>query len=133
MEQSVLISYLPEPEKHPLWDGIKALLQTAADRGGFRVWDNGDLVWLAIDDGIIIGAATTRLLTNGNTELMHVAGTRFKEWVPQMEHIICEWSRNCGAYAVQSRGRNGWQRLNKSWGWEVIGKRDGLTLYEKEL
>ncbi|MDE2428181.1 MAG: hypothetical protein KGM99_05600 [Burkholderiales bacterium] len=133
MEQSLVISWLPDPENHPLWDDIKALLQTAADRGGFRVWDDGDLVWLAIDNGVVIGAATTRHLNNGNTELMHVAGTRFKEWVPEMESIICEWSRKLGANAVQSRGRSGWQRLNKSWGWEVIGKRDGLTLYEKEL
>lgn len=129
----MIISWMPDPEKIPIWEQIKALLKTAADRGNFRVWDDGDLLWVAIEDGIIIGAATTRLLTNTNAELMHVAGTRFREWVPEMERVVCEWARNCGAYAVQSRGRNGWQRLNKSWGWEVIGKRDGLTLYEKEL
>lgn len=127
------IGALPEPEEYHLWPGVMALLDHAAMLSGFRTYDPDDIVWLAIDDGIVIGAATSRLIGNQTAELIHVAGTRFREWVPQMENMICLWAKACGARVMQAQGRKGWIRLNKAWGWNVTAQNNGTTYYEKEL
>lgn len=125
--------YLPNPEGWHLWTDVIALIDTAARRGGCEPWVEGDLLWIAIDGGAVIGAATTRLLTNGNAELKHVAGVRGREWFGRLDAQIEEWARANGCRLAVSRGRKGWRPIVEKWGWRVVGQEDGLTLYEKVL
>ena len=82
--------WLPDPEEQHFWPDLHCLLDMAASYGGVPVIGPGHLVWIAIEGPEIIGAATTRLMTDGNTELLNVAGWRMREWVPQMEAMIAD-------------------------------------------
>lgn len=128
-----MVSFLPDAETKPYWNDLYLMLKPAADYGRCEVLEPEDLVWVAIDGPDIIGAVTTRLLINGETEIKHVAGCRMSEWINDIEDMICGWSRACGAARVISRGRKGWGRLMKTKGWRESGEEDGLTLYEKDL
>ncbi len=133
MAEPLVISWLPEPECHPLWSGIYALLEPAAKLGGVPVLEENDLVWIAIDGPTIIAAATTRLLKDGPAELKHVGGGHMKDWFETFEAVLCAWALDCGADRFISRGRKGWGRLNAPLGWAVTGNENGLILYEKVL
>lgn len=127
------VSWLPDPESREYWNDLKTLLEPAAMRGRAEVFEDGDLIWIAMDGGYVIGAVTTRILINGEAEVKHISGTRFSEWGTEMEGMLCQWARACGAKRIISRGRHGWKRINRAWGWNVSGEEDGLTLYEKDL
>jgi hypothetical protein len=128
----VIISTLPEPQSHPAWPDIEALLATAAT--DTQPYDPAfDVVWIAFD-GAIWGAATTRLQTDGDAELLCVAGKRFREWIGPMEAEMCAWARLCGAGRFVSRGRDGWGRFAAAFGWDALGTdENGKALFFKEL
>lgn len=123
-----MTGWLPEPEKHPLWPDLWALVATVRRRGFEPSWNDGDLLWLTSDCGEVIGVATTRLLANGDAELMHVAGTRLKEWAGLLEALVCDWARLNGAARITASGRMGWRRIVEPLGWKSSGDQ-----YEKEL
>ena len=124
---------MPDPESWHLWNDVLALLDTAAVRGGIPAWSDGDLLWIAIDNGQVIGAATSRLMSDGNAELKNVAGTRMREWHGDLEGTICDWARCHACPLIVSRGRKGWIPIVRKWGWQKVGEEDGLTLFEKVL
>lgn len=125
--------FLPDPQDWHLWNDTLALLDLAAKRGGIEPWADGDLLWIAIDDGLVIGAATTRLIEDGRAELKNVAGVKSRLWRGLLEEQICEWARCHAAPAIIARGRKGWAPIVEKMGWLRVGSEDGLTLYEKEL
>ena len=122
------ISWLPDPESHPLWNDIYQLLKPAADFGGMGVRDDGELVWIAFEGPVLFGAATT-FLQGEDAQIRCVAGTRFKEWGRQMEAVLSEWARDCGAARLTARGRKGWSRIYPSFGWVALGDNE----YQKGL
>lgn len=126
------IGIVPHPESHPLWPGIYDLLEHAA--GGQQVWEPEYVLWIASDGQMVIAAATTRMMSDGNAELMNVAGTRAREWIEPWEAMICDWARFNGAKKIISGGedgsRLGWWRWGRRLGW---AKADGQNLYEKVL
>lgn len=133
MESGITTGWLPRPQLRPYWRQLCDMLKPAAERGGCAVYEPYDLFWIAVDDGFLIGAATTRMMVNGKAELKHVAGTRAREWYPELEGKICEWASNAGACAIVSRGRRGWIPWVTKLGWRVMGEENGLTLFEKAL
>jgi hypothetical protein len=125
--------WLPDPEKREWWPELCEMLRPAAERGGCDVFVSGDLVWIAVDDGLLIGAATSRMTVEGFAELKHTAGTRAREWYPELESKICAWAKDCGADLIRGRGRRGWIPWITKLGWKVTGCESGLTLFEKVL
>lgn len=130
---AILTGWLPRPQLQPYWNDLIDLLAMAAARGNVPAWQVGDLMWIAIDGGQVIGAASTRLLSDGRAELKHVAGTRVREWYPDLEDKICAWAANSGASVIVAEGRRGWVPLVARLGWKVAGSSDGRTLFEKVL
>lgn len=127
-------SYLPDPTEHPCWEGIRAILQPAADYGEIEVLEPEDLVWIVFDGPVIFAAVTTRLLEGDEAEVRLIGGAKAREWLPHAEGVLCQWARDCGAWRLTARGRGGWERLNRILGWEAGGVDDaGRTLYSKEL
>lgn len=126
------ISVLPEPQTHPLWPQIEQELALAVTDA--EAFDPAiDVLWCAYDDAFW-GFATTRLRTDGVAELRCVSGTRFREWIGPMEAEVCDWARHCGADRMVSRGRKGWVRLARTFGWAPTGTDDeGKTLFTKDL
>lgn len=128
------IGILPSPESHPLWPGIYALLEPAARRAGGQVMGPHYVVWIAMDGAEIIAAATTRMLSTGDAELIDVGGTRFREWLAPWEAMICDWARYNGANKIISGGddgsRLGWWPFVRRLGWT---KQADRHIYEKVL
>ena len=125
---------MADPENHPLWDGILALLEMAGQRFDCPAWSPGETVWVAIDGAQIIAAATTRLLENGDAELVNVGGVKMRKWLIPWEAMICEWARLNGAKKIISGGdggsRRGWWRFVRPLGWTKQAERN---IYEKAL
>jgi hypothetical protein len=130
----VELSYLPDAERHPLWPDLYRLLKPAADYGGIPVKDEDELVWIAYDGPTVFGAATTLLWDDGEAELRIAGGARFREWMGLLDEAVSAWARDCGAKKLTMRGRKGWVRYARTFGWVVLGTdHDGLTIFEKEL
>lgn len=124
----MIVSYLPEREKHPLWPAIEELLRPA----GGPVVPN-ELVWIAFDGQTLFGAGTTILYENGEAQIRLCGGHRHREWVEQAEGVVSAWARDCGAAKLTMQGRKGWARYFRAFGWVVLGTEDGKHLYEKAL
>lgn len=125
---------MPDPERHPLWEGIAALLKPAADYGGLPVRDEGELVWIAFDGPVLFGAVTTLCWDDGEAEIRLGAGARLKDWIEPMEAAVSAWARDCGARILTLRGRKGWGRFARPFGWVATGfDHDGRAIFEKEL
>lgn len=129
----MIVSYLPDPESHPLWNGIRALLKPAAELGCSPVFGDGEVLWVAIEGQTIFGAATSILWDDGEAQLILAAGTRHREWVAELDEAVTEWARLCGARRLTMRGRKGWGRYARRFGWVVTGIEGGRTLFEKVL
>jgi len=130
----VQISYLPDADSHPLWPGIAALLQPAADLGDIDVFEPGDVAWIMFDGPTVFAAAITRLLPGDEAELRLAGGTRMQEWVGLLDGTVSAWARDCGAYRLIMRGRKGWGRFARRFGWTALGTDDaGRMMFEKEL
>lgn len=129
----MIVGYLPEPEKHPAWTNIKALLDKAAAVGGIEAYEPGDVVWLAIEDKTIWAAMVSRF-GDGVAEIRCVGGARLKDWLPQWAKVFEEWAGSCGAELLECRGRKGWGRFAERFGWKFAHvDDDGLPVYQKEL
>jgi hypothetical protein len=128
----VNVSFLPEPEKHPLWNDIRQLLKPAAEYGGIGIRDDGEFVWIAFD-GPTIFAAMTTFYADGVAEIRLACGSRLNDWIAPFEAAVSAWARECGASKLIMRGREGWGRFARPFGWARLGTEDGKHLYEKAL
>jgi hypothetical protein len=129
----VIVSYLPDPESHPLWNGIKELLEPAAKRAGIGARDYQELVWVAFEGALLFGAATTLLYDDGEAEIVLCGGRHGVKWIGLGEATVSAWARDCGAKKLTLGGRKGWARVLRAFGWVPTGTEDGKTLYEKDL
>lgn len=105
------IGILPSPESHPLWPGIYALLEPAAELGGVNVLEPGELVWIVSDGPMVMAAATTRMCINGSAEIILCGGARARFWATDLADRICDWAAFNGAGCVRILGRKGWAKL----------------------
>ena len=130
----MIVSYLPDPESHPLWPDIQRLLKPAADYGEIPVFGEGECLWVAFEGPTIFAAGTTLLWEDGEAEIRLAGGYRMHDWYEQAEATVTAWARKCGAEKITMRGRKGWARLLRAFGWVVSGEdHDGRTLYQKDL
>ena len=127
------VSYLPDPEHHPLWNEIRALLKPAADFGEIPIRDSDEFVWIAFEGTALFAAGTTLLWDDGEAEIRLCGGHRHKDWVHEALALVEAWARRCDAKRLTMRGRKGWGRYVRPFGWVSLGIEDGRTLYEKAL
>jgi hypothetical protein len=129
----LIVSYLPDPESHPLWNEIMELLRPAAEYGGIGVRDDDELVWIAFD-GSTIFAAATACPAGDEAQIRLAGGARHREWIEDFDGQVSAWARRNGAARLTMRGRKGWARYARAFGWGLCGTdEDGLTIYEKAL
>lgn len=129
----MIISALPDPEKHHLWPGIRRLLKRGGDWADAPDWEPEHVVWIVIDGRQIIAALSSRVTVDGAAEVVNIGGCRAAEWLPDMDDHITGWARRAGATKLAARGRRGWQRLSAPLGWVAIGRDGKSMLYEKVL
>ena len=126
----MIVSYLPEPEKHPLWEDIKVLLEPATEGAPTP---EGELVWIIYDGPVLYAAATTVLCDDGTARLRLAGGYRHKLWAEQLSEVVSAWARDCGATRLTGRGRKGWARYARAFGWDALDEEDGRLNFEKVL
>ena len=127
------ISSLPDAHCREDWPQIEAILSTAVDAD--TVHDPAiDVVWIAYVGSTIFGAATTRLRSDGIAELRLIGGARFREWIGPLDEAVTGWARLCGSPKVISRGRKGWARFNRAFGWAATAQdNEHKIMFEKVL
>src|SRR6476646_9622482 len=127
------VSYLPET--HPIWDAAVELLKPAAEYGDIETHEPGDLIWVAFEKNMVFGSCCTRLLPGDEAEVRAISGTRMSEWLPQLDEAVSEWARQAGAWRLTARGRRGWLRYFRRFGWENAPETDdaGRFIFHKEL
>ena len=127
----MIVSYLPNPESHPLWNGIRELLKPACED---EVLSPGEIVWIAYDGPTLFGAGTTALAEDERTAvIVACGGHRHREWVHEALRIVEAWARDAGASRLTMRGRRGWARYVRALGWDATGTEGNKQIYEKDL
>ncbi len=127
------IAWLPEPERHPLWSDIVRLLEPG-NIGIESVIDTDDWVWIIFDGPVLHAAATTRIYRDGTARLMLAGGANLQRWIGLLDETVSDWARKGGATRLTMRGRNGWARFAKRFGWVALGHdEDNLMIFEKDL
>lgn len=127
------IGILPEPMLWQDWGKIKKYLEGAYERTDCTraFLDPLDVVWVVYELDEPIGAATACLKYDGVGEVVLVGGTRFREWIADLDQRIGHWMKDEGQKAMRAYGRKGWARILKDW--KVMGRKNGLTTYERKL
>lgn len=127
------VAFFPDADKTEHWGAIKELLDPAARRGGIEAKEDGDLIWVALENGIVWAAFTIALVAE-RLELKCAGGTRMREWVPLLDAVLTDFAKDMGKTKLQTRGRMGWKRFGNRLGWEHVGNDErGLPVFEKEL
>lgn len=128
------VSYLPDPEQHPLWPDIRELLRPAAEYGEIPIRDSDEFVWIAFEGPTVFAAGTTLLWNDGEAEIRLCGGARHRDWVREALDAVEAWARSCGASRLTMRGREGWGRYVRPFGWVALCKDEGgRTMFQKEL
>jgi len=110
------------------------LLEPAAQYGGIDTYEPGDWVWIIYDGPILYGAAVTRLLPGDEAELRLAGGSRSMKWAELLDGVVSDWARTGGAHRLTSRGRRGWARFAKRFGWSPLGQdHENRHMWTKEL
>lgn len=126
----MIVAYLPEPHKHPLWNDIERLIRQGTDEDA-NVLDENELVWIAFE-GTTLFAAGTIALIRDEAWLLAVGGFEHKRWLEQALGVATNWAKDCGAKRLRMRGRKGWARAFRGLGWGA--SQDGENWhYEKRL
>jgi hypothetical protein len=126
----VIVSYLPEPTKHPLWNDILRLIERGTDEGVSPLEDN-ELVWIAFEGQTLFAAGTIALI-DGDAWLLAVGGFEHRRWLETALEVAANWARDCGSKRLRMRGRRGWARSFRALGWDCSQEGD-KWLYTKEL
>lgn len=126
------ISFLPEAEQSPLWEGIRKLLEPAAQIGGIKPKDELDLIWIAHEGGTVWAAFTVALMGE-RLDIACAGGTRLKDWLEPFEATMTAFGLSCGAKELALTGRKGWGRWAKRFGWKLDGELNGKPVYVKDL
>jgi hypothetical protein len=127
------LSWLPDPHLRPDWPVVEAMLRPALT-GDELFNPDIDVCWLIYEGRTAIGAATTRLTTDGVAELRLAGGTRFREWIGLLDETVTAWARQAKASRLRMVGRCGWARFAARFGWVPLGKdNDGKAIFEKAL
>lgn len=126
----MILSYLPQPEKHPLWNEIVKLLEPATD--DCPVMDANELVWIAFEGTTLFAAATTGLFDR-EARVLACGGFEHRRWLKEAEALVTRWATDCGAQKITMRGRKGWERYFRRFGWGVSPADGNNLIYEKVL
>lgn len=124
----MIVSYLPDHEKHPLWTEIRKLIALGV-KDGIATVEPGEHVWIAFE-GTTLFAAGTVILDGDAAQLLAVGGFEHKRWLNEALEVAASWARSAGAKRMVMVGRKGWARAFA--GWNVTPGKPEWT-YEKVL
>lgn len=133
------ISSVPKEYIQDIWPMVGKHLQKAIDKNpGLYTVDmlyadliNGaQLLWVAIDDGAIKMAATTRIVVFPSGSMMiaeWLGGDEMESWLENALETIESYANDMGCRRMEVYGRKGWKVL-KQYGWN-----DAAVVYRKDL
>lgn len=124
------IGIVPDPLNDPDWPQIEAFLEPAAKLGNVPILEEHEEVWAVYGNGLE-AAATARLTSAGTGEIILCGGRNARNWAEPLSDAICDWFTTEERKLAHIFGRRGWLKLLPKW--QVIGEREGVTIYERAL
>jgi len=130
------------PTEHVLvvWPTVDEMLEKAAGTTDGRfdklsildeLIENRIQLWVVYEDSIPVAAVTTRLSQFREFKSLSidwVGGEKMGEWIDQVLSTIKLFAKDNGCKRLEGRGRTGWKRVLKRYGW-----RPQYIAYEVEL
>ncbi len=132
------ITLVPVQHVDQIWSAVgeglhDACLKTGGDCTGSDLWQEcragSAFLIVAHDDADIIAASVWRpetWATGHKFRCLSLYGRDIKNWFNDMENSVKAVARSCGATALVTEGRDGWQRLRPK-------ARKLRILYEEEI
>lgn len=127
----MIITVIPREHIPREWPRVEPLLKRATDtRDGqyhpFDIFDkliDGELqLWGIFDDEReLLATFTTRVCQYRNSRALSmdwVGGSQMKTWLPEVMERLKDFARSHGCTSLEGRGRSGWVRALKKYGWE---------------
>jgi hypothetical protein len=136
----VIISLVPIDRIGDVWGLVEPILSQAIEKSGGRHTNVSVLdqclnskisLWVVMDGDKIISAFTVRIVDYPERRSLSVellAGEKFKEWTEEMFDVMSRWAKHYGCTHLEASGRDGWERLGKTWGFKRA-----YTVIEREL
>lgn len=137
----IQITLVPTQFVGSVWPTVAPMIERALHYCGerFRIDDvledcllGTQTLWLAMDDGQIIGCTTISitLYPGGKKALVyeHLAGEDVQRWLSEGDRVCREYARDNGCTILECQGRSGWKPFL-----EKLGYRQFAVRYECEV
>jgi hypothetical protein len=128
------IGWIDSPKQWDRWPEAEALLEPARARADNlpEILGPHDVLWVVIDSGDLLAAATTVLFTDGNFEVTLVGGRDHRRWLASLNRMLGAVAKEAGASRMTAIGRRGWLKSLQRLGWAKLGEADAKTfLYSR--
>jgi hypothetical protein len=117
----VQIGCVPDPRNWDRWPEVEAYLEPARARGGFpSVLDDDEVLFVVLDGGELLAAATAWLSTDRFVELKLLGGRDHKRWIRELDEHVGREARIAGATELRAWGRRGWAKQLGAMGWATL-------------
>ncbi len=123
------ISLVPSTHVDEVWETVEPFLFKATEMSDGR-WTTNDVLaaakdehfhlWVAIEDGVIVAAATTSFTDYPGKRMLtgqFLGGKRLKDWVGLLDEMLRNWGIANQCAGIELTGRNGWARALKALDW----------------
>lgn len=130
----MIVGAVADPLNWDRWPEVEAYLEPARARGDFAaVIEPDEALYVVLDGGDLLAAATAWLSTEHYVEVKLVGGRDRSRWLKQLDQRIGADALAAGAARLLAIGRRGWLRELERLGWERLSEVDGMTVYSREL
>ena len=138
------VSIVPKEHVDLFWGQVEVLLKPAVNysHGRYLIEDVYNaivegtyILWVAYDDGRIIGSAITQIIAYPQKKMLGVAfwgsNEPIESYGPQLLNLLQQYAREAGCMGIEGYGRFGWSRMLKDYGYKKIHEVFELPVYER--
>ena len=124
------VSIVPKEHIDTFWEQVAPLLEPAAEQSHGRyligdvytyITDYDDVLWVAHDNGRIVGAAVTRQVIYPQKTMLNICfwGGEFpiESWGPHLLELIQRYAKELKFDGIEAYGRFGWVKKLEPYGY----------------
>jgi hypothetical protein len=126
----MIFTLIPHDHVLDIWPQVAEMLDKAArtTNGRFdklsildELMNNTIELWVVFDDKVPVAALTTRVspyVEYKTLSIDWVGGSRMRDWIGDAMKTLKSYARDQGCRKLEGRGRSGWIRALKKYGWK---------------